>query len=259
MQLRPRVANFGLSSENTSEKITRNLDISMFERLCTGGPSSPRANGKHLLSTQLTVQRRMRPEIADLVRVPLYPELLDHDGVKNYSNVVGVYPPVYWIDHSNHEDQQGSFDKNETSRSNKFEVQMTIRLVLHLKKQGCYKRGDVAILTPYLGQLRKLRDELKTHVSVEMSDRDENELGNFERGIERNDTVPVINLETKPLTETVRLATVYTAVETCYLPNQVDNFQGEEAKVIVISLVRSNPQRNVGFLKTVNRINVLLR
>ena len=38
----------------------------------------------------------------------------------------------------------------------------------------------------------------------------------------------------------------------------VDNFQGEEAKVIVISLVRSNNERKCGFLKTSNRINVLL-
>jgi hypothetical protein len=34
--------------------------------------------------------------------------------------------------------------------------------------------------------------------------------------------------------------------------------RGEEAKVIVVSLVRSNDERNCGFLKTSNRINVLL-
>ena len=38
----------------------------------------------------------------------------------------------------------------------------------------------------------------------------------------------------------------------------VDNFQGEEAKVVIISLVRSNDERKCGFLKTSNRINVLL-
>lgn len=38
----------------------------------------------------------------------------------------------------------------------------------------------------------------------------------------------------------------------------MDNFQREEAKVIVISLVRSNDERKCGFLKTSNRINVLL-
>lgn len=38
----------------------------------------------------------------------------------------------------------------------------------------------------------------------------------------------------------------------------VDNFQGEEAKVVIVSLVRSNKENNVGFLRTTNRINVLL-
>lgn len=38
----------------------------------------------------------------------------------------------------------------------------------------------------------------------------------------------------------------------------VDNFQGEEAEVVVISLVRSNDQHRCGFLRTSNRINVLL-
>lgn len=38
----------------------------------------------------------------------------------------------------------------------------------------------------------------------------------------------------------------------------VDNFWSEKAKVIIISLVRSNQQKNCGFLSTPNRINVLL-
>lgn len=38
----------------------------------------------------------------------------------------------------------------------------------------------------------------------------------------------------------------------------VGNFQGGEARVVVISLVRSNPQSRCGFLRTPNRINVLL-
>lgn len=38
----------------------------------------------------------------------------------------------------------------------------------------------------------------------------------------------------------------------------VDNVQGEGAKVVIVSLVRSNQENNVGFLKTTNRINVLL-
>nr|CAD7438059.1 unnamed protein product [Timema bartmani] len=38
----------------------------------------------------------------------------------------------------------------------------------------------------------------------------------------------------------------------------VDNFQGEENDIILLSLVRSNPQANIGFLKTENRVCVAL-
>lgn len=38
----------------------------------------------------------------------------------------------------------------------------------------------------------------------------------------------------------------------------VDNFQGEENDIIVLSLVRSNPDDNIGFLKTDNRVCVAL-
>lgn len=36
----------------------------------------------------------------------------------------------------------------------------------------------------------------------------------------------------------------------------VDNFQGEENEIILVSFVRSNEKGNIGFLKTANRINV---
>lgn len=38
----------------------------------------------------------------------------------------------------------------------------------------------------------------------------------------------------------------------------VDNFQGEEAKVIILSLTRNNAMGDIGFLKMKNRINVML-
>jgi superfamily I DNA and/or RNA helicase len=37
-----------------------------------------------------------------------------------------------------------------------------------------------------------------------------------------------------------------------------DNYQGEENDIIILSLVRSNPEKKIGFLKTHNRICVAL-
>ena len=38
----------------------------------------------------------------------------------------------------------------------------------------------------------------------------------------------------------------------------VDNFQGEENDIILLSLVRSNNEANIGFLKVENRVCVAL-
>ena len=38
----------------------------------------------------------------------------------------------------------------------------------------------------------------------------------------------------------------------------VDNFQGEENDIILLSLVRSNREAKIGFLKTENRVCVAL-
>lgn len=40
----------------------------------------------------LSTQWRMRPDISNLIRVPLYPTLLDADAVMNYPNVRGKNP-----------------------------------------------------------------------------------------------------------------------------------------------------------------------
>lgn len=52
----------------------------------------------------LTTQHRMRPEISSLMK-PIYPFLMDHESVKNRSNIRGVSKNVYFIHHEMHEDK----------------------------------------------------------------------------------------------------------------------------------------------------------
>lgn len=47
-------------------------------------------------------------------------------------------------------------------------------------------------------------------------------------------------------------------VKDCVRLSTVDNFQGEEADVVIISTVRSNPQGRTGFLQISNRVNVMM-
>jgi superfamily I DNA and/or RNA helicase len=55
---------------------------------------------------------------------------------------------------------------------NKFEVEMSLRIVKYMLHQG-YKPSQLVVLTPYLGQLQELRSALKKDKKeVEMSKRD---------------------------------------------------------------------------------------
>ncbi|KAJ6003313.1 hypothetical protein N7451_005860 [Penicillium sp. IBT 35674x] len=239
-QLRPQIQNHSLSLETSTGK-TWQLDRSQFERRAVGEPGL-----KPAPVAQLNVQRRMRPEISQLIR-RVYPKLEDHESVVNLPNVVGMRNNLFWLDHRCDEDSRDDGSRVK-SHSNQWEVEMATALVRHLVRQGEYKSTDIALLTPYTGQLRKLRASLSNDFEICLSERDLETLA--ADGLEKfEDEYLESNgrksLEKKTLLQTLRLATV-------------DNFQGEEAKVIIVSLVRSNSKRKVGFLRTENRINVLL-
>lgn len=90
-----------------------------------------------------------------------------------------------------------------------------------------------------MGRLKEQLTQTRT-CSIALSDKDKEDLADM--GF-LDDTGPQqlkSDVEVLPM---VRLATI-------------DGFQGEEAKVIILSTVRSNLQDRVGFLQTINRINV---
>ncbi|KAJ5058920.1 NFX1-type zinc finger-containing protein 1 [Bipolaris maydis] len=249
-QLRPSVSNFrDLSLESERGKLHQ-LDRSQFERLCVGELGRPL-----MPVAQLNVQRRMRPQISSLIRETIYGKLQDHPSTNDLPNVVGMRHNVFWLDHTNFENQNDENAHINSSKSNSWEVGMVHALVRHIVRHGVYKSKDIAVLTPYTGQLQKLRATLRSDFEICLSDRDREALEND--GFTVDDVtsqVPAASelrsyqgkpLEKKQLSEMLRIATV-------------DNFQGEEAKIVIVSLVRSNEVQKVGFLKTTNRINVLL-
>lgn len=250
-QLRPQINNHSLSMESKSG-LNWQLDRSQFERRAVGEPGL----GPFPVA-QLDVQRRMRPEISRLIR-GVYPNLQDHKCVGALPDVIGMRHNLFWLDHDHSEDAEDD-GARVLSHSNEWEVEMAAALVRHLVRQGKYRSTDIALLTPYSGQLRKLRKALSRDFEISLSERDEEKLAaegmldeddnedNKTKGRKnpQNPQNPQKLLQKRSLIQTLRLATV-------------DNFQGEEAKVIVVSLVRSNRAHKVGFLRTENRINVLL-
>ncbi|KAH0538544.1 hypothetical protein FGG08_004877 [Glutinoglossum americanum] len=239
-QLRPQIQNFDLSCENPRGR-QYSLNISLFERLIR-----PFQSGFQVPFSTLEIQRRMHPSIANLVRHTLYPKLKDHPSVREFPEVSGIRRRLFWLDHREKEAGADATQPNQVSHSNDYEVDMVSALVSHLVRQGTYKSQEIAIITPYLLQLRKIRKRLSSAFEIVIGDRD---LEDMEKeGLDESET----NLN---VGSTARKTTLLDALRVA----TVDNFQGEEANVTVVSLVRSNDRKNCGFLKTSNRINVLLR
>lgn len=237
-QLRPQVPNYDLSLENPrGEKYS--LDLSTFERLIT----TPEVNVPY---DTLQIQRRMDPLISELIRKTIYPKLRNHESVLAYPPVAGFRHRLYWLDHREQEVAADPLQILQTSQSNDYEIGLVRAFATHLVRQGTCEGGDIVVLTPYVRQLQKLRDTLTEAFDIVVEEKDEDEL---ERLDEASDGPQLVTdprqTHRAVLTERLRLATV-------------DNFQGEEAAIVIVSLVRSNEENRCGFLRTTNRINVLL-
>ncbi|KAF9358201.1 hypothetical protein BGX26_002268 [Mortierella sp. AD094] len=243
LQLRPSIESYNLSSDSPIGQ-NYNLDKSLFERLVTDTLSP-------FPLSRLTIQRRMRPEISSLIRNTLYPNLEDGGRVFQYPPVSGMARNLFFMDHAHPEDSKDQYGMQ--SFANTFEVKMVEALAQYLIKAGYNKPGDIAVLTPYLGQLSKLRDHLRTSFMLTIDERDQEQLDEKDAEDENNNVNELVGVKKIGLQKHLTLRTI-------------DNYQGEEAKIVIITLVRSNAKENgslaasssIGFLKSPNRTNVLL-
>ena len=189
-QLRPNPAVYELAKKYK-------LDVSLFERMVNVGIQCER----------LSVQHRMRPEIAALMK-HIYQGLENHESVEKYEDIKGMKKNMFFIDHSQLEK---SCDQTH-SHVNEHEARYLVALCRYLLQQG-YRANQITLLTTYMGQMFAIRDCLRE--------------------------------EEDQAVRSVRLTTV-------------DNFQGEENDIILLSFVRSNKTEKVGFIKVVNRACVAL-
>ncbi|KAG8955926.1 hypothetical protein FRC04_006374 [Tulasnella sp. 424] len=160
LQLRPTIESYQLSADNPGIGQVYQLDRSLMERLSSSG----------LRMSRLDVQRRMRPEVSELIRCTLYPSLIDNDTVKARPSIRGMAKDVFFLDHRHGE---GGAGEESVSKTNTFEVNMIKDLVLHLLRQGAYtETGDIVVLCAYLGQLVKIRKALAGEVMTVVDERD---------------------------------------------------------------------------------------
>ncbi|KAK3293760.1 P-loop containing nucleoside triphosphate hydrolase protein [Chaetomium fimeti] len=227
-QLRPKINNYALSVERGDGF---DLNRSLFERLILQGATHATLHKQH----------RMAPEISVFARELTYPNLLDGPKTSGRPEILGLQDRVIFLNHTKQEDTDKQLrDRRDPgvkeSKKNTFEAEMVLRCVKYLGQQG-YASDKIVILTPYLGQLRVLRDLLaKNQHDPALSEMDKNEL--IRAGLM---TEAAAKLDKKPL----RISTI-------------DNYQGEESDIIIASLTRSNGSGDIGFMFAPERLNVLI-
>ncbi|KAK1981578.1 ATPase [Colletotrichum cereale] len=227
-QLRPKINNYKLSVEKGEGF---DLNRSLFERLILQGHD-------HIT---LQKQHRMHPDISDIVRQMTYPALLDDPKTEARKPPKGLQGRVSFVNHSHPEELADEIaDRRDagvpSSKQNRFEAHMVLKLVKYLGQQG-YGTENLVILTPYLGQLRLLRDMLSKDNDPWL-----NELDSFE--LTRAGLMTAAAAKVKSGSGRIRLSTI-------------DNYQGEESDIVIASLTRSNNKGDIGFMKAPERLNVL--
>ena len=139
------------------------------------------------------------------------------------------------------EDIPDSGSSMAKSFSNAYEVEMVVGLVEYLINSNEYSYQDITILTPYNGQLAAFTHRFRGTCSLWLTEKDRESL--ITDGLLDPEEASFGVKIDIGIGSMLRLATI-------------DNFQGEESKVVILSTVRSNFEGRVGFLKTPNRINV---
>jgi hypothetical protein len=130
------------------------LNRSLFERLVLRGYPHQ----------TLCQQHRMRLELSALVRQLTYPDLVDAPSTRRRPNLRGFRDNLVFVNYKELEiEMLDILDWKDTtapsSKKNIFEARMTLKCVRYLGQQG-YCTDNIVVLTPYLGQLRLLLDEL---------------------------------------------------------------------------------------------------
>ena len=213
-QLRPQVESYDL---------VRNFDMdkSMMERLILGG----------LPYSTLQFQSRMRPEFAELL-LDIYPDLRNNiERVARNAVANCIKHSMFFWDHEDEETKERSY-KNEE------EATKTLQLALFLIQQG-YKPEQITILAAYRGQvslIKKKCSEAQRKFPCLFKEEE------IKPATEKSNSDQTSSTSTnKPKTK-CRLA-IHT----------IDIYQGDENDFVIVSLVRSNLERQIGFLKLLNR------
>ena len=235
-QLSPPVDTYKL-------KVRHNFGVSLFERLITNG----------LPHVCLDVQRRMSPSIAGLLH-DIYPHLENSNTVMSNQYPICMRQAVWFWDTRDPEEHTG------TGCFNPSEAKRVAALAFYLMCQGV-EPDKVTILTPYKAQIRRIKEEiLRINQSRQMV-----QMFAHATALNSNPSDANDSLQPKEICRNQHVSTIAGAWDCAdkllAQANQnepsnlsditvcsVDNYQGDENDIIIVSTVRSNKEGKIGFL-----------
>lgn len=200
--------------------------------------ASSNPNHRSIAAT-LTEQRRMDPAIAEIVSRAFYSGRLDTESGRKLaaeteeSPITHVDPllksPIIVVDfpHVSSTSQGFGTERGQPQWHNPDEVSAVMEVLKRIRPRSVQKKPSLAILSPYKAQVDKLRDALAAYRTKDMA-----HLDGF---------------------SPVRSNSAFVGT--------VDSFQGSEADIVVLSLVRNSARtgaRALGFLRDQRRMNVAL-
>lgn len=188
------------------------------------------------ISETLSEQRRMDPAIAEVVSHAFYDGKLRTAASRAHAAETEVSPlvqlgalpssPIVVVNfpHVSSTGRATEIERGKPRWHNPSEVESVMNVLRHLRARESAKPPTLAILSPYKAQVDKIQERLAARRSVDLQ-----HLRHF---------------------NPVRSDGAYVGT--------VDSFQGSEADVVILSLVRNNSRNALGFLRDRRRMNVAL-
>ena len=217
------------------------LDKTLMERIAENKPE---------VVTLLKIQYRMNDEIMRFSSDWFYGGKVESAPQIKYRSVLDYDHPITWIDTSNEENQitiEGE-DAPEDSASTSSSVSATNQnSELNFKEQ---------FVGESFGRINKAEAELTLLTLAEYFTK----IGK-QRVLSESIDVGIISpyrAQVQYLKKLIKKYEFFKPYRRLISVNTVDGFQGQERDVILISLVRSNDEGQIGFLKDLRRMNVAM-
>ena len=208
------------------------------------------AENKPEVVTLLKIQYRMNDEIMRFSSDWFYGGKVESAPQIKYRSVLDYDHPITWIDTSNEENQitiEGEDAPEDSASTSSSESAANQNSDLNFKEQ---------FVGESFGRINKAEAELTLLTLAEYFTK----IGK-QRVLEERIDVGIISpyrAQVQYLKKLIKKYEFFKPYRRLISVNTVDGFQGQERDVILISLVRSNDEGQIGFLKDLRRMNVAM-